>query len=183
MAKVLALVHVLDKYVANAARGLAANADAGPMQVSKGAVGDAHVLGRSQDCVAFRAATGLERDAVVGGCKVAAVDHDLFARVDVDAICSTVYRNILEGDVFAIGGMDRPHVVLIGKAIFHANVLAVGEFEQRGMAQLRDAVYAPDNGAVADNLASSDDADVLRIHGRDQTDESLDPAAFPAHLG
>ncbi len=79
--------------------------------------------------------------------------------------------------------MNRPHVILAGVTVFHADILATGEFQQGGMTKLGGSVDAAHNRGIADDLALSGDTDVLRIHGRDEADKSLDPAAFPANLG
>ena len=55
----------------------------------------------------------------------------MLARVHVDAVRAALHHDVLEGDVLAVDGMDRPHAGLLGVAVLHIDVLAVDELQQR----------------------------------------------------
>ncbi len=76
----------------------------------------------------FGAAAGFEGDAVVAGGDVAAVDEDVLAGVDVDAVAVAAGGadgEVLDDDVAAECGMERPHEVVTGGEVFEAEVGAV----------------------------------------------------------
>jgi hypothetical protein len=58
-----------------------------------------YVLSRAGDGESFNAAPRLQRDAVVRRIKVAAVNRDMPARIDIDPIRATPDHDVLERDV------------------------------------------------------------------------------------
>jgi hypothetical protein len=77
---------VIHMYVADSTGRLTANANARPNLVGKCAVLDMHVLSRTGDGVSFDIELRLPRDALVGRIKVAAVNGQMLAGVDVDRV-------------------------------------------------------------------------------------------------
>ena len=128
---------VADADVADAAGGFAADADAGEDGVGEGAVGDGDVFGGDVGIGAdlrcgFGAAAGFEGDAVVAGGDVAVVDEDVLAGVDVDAVAVAAGGadgEVLDDDVAAERGVERPHEVVAGGEVFEAEVGAVDGFD------------------------------------------------------
>src|SRR5277367_1999812 len=135
---------VADVDVADAAGGLAADADAGEDADGEGAVGDGDVFGGDERVDAdlrirrrklgrgFGSAAGFEGDAVVAGGDVAVVDEDVLAGVDIDAVAVAAGGadgEVLDGDVAAERGVERPHEVVAGGEVFEAEIGAVDGFD------------------------------------------------------
>lgn len=173
---------LLDAYVADAAGGFAANADAGPVRIREGAIGDEHIFCGTSEGVALLAAAGFERDAIVARNKVAGLDKDMAAGIDVDAIGTASYCHVAEEDVVAIDRVNRPHLVLLGDAVHYLEIGAIRKFEQCGITEAGLLVEtARDIGAACD-AACAGDVYILRIDGRDECPVAFDPAALPADL-
>ena len=176
---------VLDADVTNPAGGLAADPDTSEDRIRQGAVGDQNVFAGSEQRVAFHAAAGFDRDTVVAGGDVAAVDHYMLAGIDIDAVAVAARAadgQVLDENVVAVGWVQRPHQAIFGREVFEAHVIAANRFDQRRMAQRVLRVGSSAQRCVADDLSRPDDADVFGIDGVNQTDVPLDPFAFPANL-
>ena len=89
--------------------------------------------------------------------KVAAVDDGVLAGVDVDAVGCAFEGGVAEGDVFAVDGMGGPHAELLGVEVFDEDVLAVGELDECGVAEVGGALDAAAEGWVADDFACADE--------------------------
>ncbi len=103
---------MLNSDIANAAGSFAADSDAGENGICESAIADDHVLRGAKQRKSFRAAAGLQRNAIVAGGDVASVYDDMLARIDVDAVtiaADAADGEIFYGNIFAVGRMKSPH--------------------------------------------------------------------------
>ncbi len=90
---------------------------------------------------------------------------------------------VADGDVPAVGGMDRPHQAVFGGESFQPDAVAADGLDQRGMAQRILCGGPAAQGSVAGYLSRSGDADIGGVEGIDQAYPAGNPFALPAHLG
>ena len=72
--------------------------------------------------------------------------------------------------------------MVVGGEILEANIIAADGLDQGGMAQRILGRGPAAQRGVADDLAGSDDADVVGVDRIDEAGAALDPLAFPANL-
>ena len=176
---------ILDTDIANPAGSFAADPDAGEDRVRQCAVGDEDVLTGPEKRERFAAAPGLNRDTVVAGRDVAAIDADVFAGIDIDPVPVTAgaaYGEIAYVDVLAIRGVKRPHETVFGGEILEAQIGAADGLDQGGMAQRVLVVGTTAERGIPHNPSRPDDSSMVSIHGVNQGHVPLYPFALPADL-
>src|SRR5260370_3371145 len=107
---------VFDAHVADSAGSIASDTDAGEDGVGERTVGNQHVLCGLEKCISFLAASALDGDAVVAGRDVAALNADVLAGVNIDAIAvagNATNRQVLVEHVLAVGRVQAPHETLL----------------------------------------------------------------------
>ena len=177
---------VLDADVADAAGSLAADPDTGEDRIRQSAVGDVDVFAWFASARSLPSAAGLDGDAVVAGGDIAAVDADMLAGIDIDAVAVTAGAadgQVPDRDVFAVGGMDattssgtRWRSLRSG-----CRVQPMGSI-RAGWRSGFCALGRPPSAALP-MICPGRRCRCAGVDGVDEADVSRNPFAFPADLG
>src|SRR5580700_5849204 len=114
----------LNPYAADTARSLAADSDTGKNRIGQCAVSNLDVLAGLHQRVSFASPPAFDGDAVIARRDIAAVDADVPAGIDIDAVAVPASRadgQVSNRYVFTVGGMDAPHQPVLSREAFQGD--------------------------------------------------------------
>ena len=124
-------------YISDAARCLASYSNAGKNIIGKSTVCDLNILSCFQQGIGLHSPARFYSDTIISGCNITTINKYVFTGININSIpvATTVSDcQVLNCDIFTVGGMNPPHQMIIGRKTLKQNISATHRFNKCRMA-------------------------------------------------